>query len=242
MELNLTSLYTRALLLNEAAATVRFGAERIRGAKRHKASTLNEINRFLKDFPSLIASQSFRARELYEMLGNTVVEASSYLFSAGAPDESWRAWAELAGEIFFFGEEYAYAMQLLTIARSAMPTEFSAALSSTKLSAYRDQVVRFIIFGPTTSTPPSAEPVNDLEELYQTLARAYQAHDEAALSQSVESIVRYWLAETSYGTFEPGIFPVFEPEINAVAAALLVQGFNLLLNKRVRTFLRAGLD
>jgi len=243
MELSLESLYEQALKLQPATFAVPLGKERIRGALKFKEATLGETVAFLRDFASLAKSNDFSEKELAKMLENTCVETASFLFSAGAPAEGWRQWCSLGSMCSYLAHDPAYSMQLAAISRMPMESDWGDSLRRAKLESYRNQAIQFVIFRPQGIHPPVTTPVDELDKHYEALLNALQPGDERELAESVHLIVRFWLNETSYGRFEPGIFPVFEPEINATVAALLAQGVRLKLdNTKVKTFLQAALE
>jgi hypothetical protein len=243
MELTLAALHARAAQLDLAVTKLPLGAERIRGAKRSKELTLEATSTSLKDFSALSDSKSFSDKELAVMLGHTCLETASFLFSVGAQAEAWHEWCGLAGLSFYRGRDYSYAMELLTIGRTVVDIEVSEVLRNADLATYREQAIQFVIFRQQNGQLPSLPPVHPLDDHYASLLRALEANHAGRLRRSVSTIVKFWLDETSYGRFEPGVFPVFEPEINSVAGALVKQGFSLeFRNPAVTDFLRAALE
>jgi hypothetical protein len=243
MELNLASLYARAMELQKATAEVRLGKERIRGAQKFKDATLAETAAFLRDFASLSQAKDFSEKELAKMIENTCVETASFLFSAGAPADLWRQWCFLAGMSAYFTQDFAYSMQLVVISRTAMEGDWGARLENAKLTSYREQAIQFVMFRRKGGRPPGVSPVDSLDRYYEALLSSLQSGDEKGLSSSINRIAQFWLNETSYGRFEPGIYPVFEPEINAAVAALQTQGIGVeLKNARIVNFLQAALE
>jgi hypothetical protein len=243
MELNLNELYKRTLRLSEALSHIPLRVERVRGAKGFKELTLREALAFLKDFESLSQSKEFSQKELGLMLGNTCLEVGSFLFSAGAADDVWREWCSLSGLSFYLGADLSYAMQLLTIARATLDDGIAAALRDAKLQGYREQAVQFIIFRSSKGKMPALPaPTHPLDMRYQDLIASMELAPAVDVTGPISRIVEYWLDETSYGTFEPGVFPVFEPEINSSVVALIAQGFALRIqSSRIRKFLCAAL-
>lgn len=243
MERELTALLAKAGDLIETVANISLKGERIRGAKRFKDVTVHESSRFLGEFRSLSESEAFSQKELSQMLGNTCLEMGSFLFSAGAPTKVWREWCSLAGQSFYFGEDFAYSMQLLTIARTDIDTEISVRMENAGLKSYREQVIQAVIFRPKGGQPPSLSPLNLLDHHYQSLLEALDSGNRPNLIRSINQVVEFWRNETSYGKFEPGVFPVFEPEINSTVSALVIQGLDLEFREtKVKDFLLAGLE
>ncbi|HXA83761.1 MAG TPA: hypothetical protein VNZ47_01720 [Candidatus Dormibacteraeota bacterium] len=241
MELSLSATYARALKLNEGSAQVPFGKERIRGAQKFKEATLRETAAFLRDFASLTSGKNFSERELARMLGNSCVETASFFFSAGSSNEIWKGWCYAASEAFCMSQDFSYSMQLAAISGAALGKEMGTILRDAELKSYREQVVQFVIFRQSGGRLPFNLPQGSPDENYQSLLHALRSDNAKTLSSAIESIAQYWLNETSYGIFEPGIYPVFEPEINAVVAALLAQGLILeFTNPRIRKFLEAA--
>jgi hypothetical protein len=243
MELSLASVYARAMELQKATAEVRLGKERIRGAQKFKDATLTETAAFLRDFDSLSQSKDFSEKELAKMLENTCAETASFLFSAGAPAGLWRQWCFLASMSSYFARDSAYSMQLAVISRTAIEGDWGARLQSEELKSYREQAIQFVIFRQEGGRLPQLSPIDSLDKHYAALLGSLQSGDENTLSDSINRIAQFWLNETSYGRFEPGIYPVFEPEINAVVAALQAQGVGFKLkNAKIVNFLQAALE
>lgn len=242
MERELTALHSKASQLIETISNLRLEGERIGGAKVFKEATLHEATSFLGDAKSLSKSKAFSERELSEMLGNTCLEMGSFLFSAGAPTEVWREWCSLAGQSFYLAEDLSYSMQLLAIARADIDTKASITMEKAELKSYREQAIQFVIFRQK-SQAPSLSPVHPLDHHYRSLVESLESAHRPNLLRSVDQVVEFWLKETSYGKFEPGVFPVFEPEINSTVSALVIQGFDLeFRDPKVKNFLRAALE
>jgi hypothetical protein len=243
MERELTALHVKAGELIDPVASISLKDERIRGAKRFKDVSLQEITRFLGEFGSLSESDAFSQKELSEMLANACLEMGSFLFSAGAPTKVWREWCSLAGQSLYLAQDFSYSMQLLTIARVDIDTEALARMENAELKSYREQAIQFVIFRPRGHQPPSFSPVHPLDHHYQSLIESLESGNRPGLIRSIDQVVEFWRNETSYGTFEPGVFPVFEPEINSTVSALIMQGFDLEFREaKVKNFLRAGLE
>ncbi|HEX2211496.1 MAG TPA: hypothetical protein VHG93_27670 [Longimicrobium sp.] len=233
-------LYQRATELAAGLDEVPLGRERVRGARKWAAYSINETRAFLRDYARLSEQGTFSEKELATMLANSMVETGSFLFSAGAPAESWRAWLALAARALPRAGEPGYAMQLAAIARS--PDE-DAAFRDAAPTGFRDQAIQSILFH-AGQRQPADPPVNHpLDDRYAELREAVARDDVPAISSIVNRIARFWLDETGYGPFQPHEAPVFEPEINAVVASLTGRGMNLeLADAKVRRFLQAGLE
>lgn len=243
MERQLTALHAKAGELIDTVASISVEGERIRGAKDFKDVTLHNITRVLGEFRSLSESDAFSEKELSEMLANACLEMGSFLFSAGAPPKVWREWCSLAGQSFYFAQDFSYSMQLLTIARTDIDTEALARMENAELKSYREQAIQFLIFRPSGHQRPSMSAVHPLDHDYKSLIESLESGNRPNLIRSVNQVVEFWLDETSYGEFEPGVFPVFEPEINSGVSALVMQGFDLEFQEpKVKDFLRAGLE
>jgi len=241
---NLDTLYMKALQLHKATSSIQLQAERLKGAKRYKETTLRETLAFLEDFKTFSETNTFSEIELSKMLGNNCLEVGSFLFSAGAPCKDWMEWCSLAGSFFYLGQDLSYAMQLLAISRMIpSDNEMSSVLGGANLKSYREQAIQYIIFRPTNSQPPSLFPAHPLDDYYQAMIQSLESSDEAGITHAINQIVEFWLNETSYGKFEPGVFPAFEPEINSTVSAFVMQGINLdIRSTKVRNFLRAALE
>lgn len=243
MELNLDALHLKALQLSKTIADITLNAERVRGAKHAKKLIVETTTATLQNFNSLRESGNFSDKELAEMLGNACLKMASFLFSAGALPHDWRDWCGLAGLAFYIGKDFSYSMQLLTIARAEMDSEVSEALNKAELKSYREQAIQFVIFCPRNRRSPSLSPIHALDEYYASVLRSLELSDRRGLARSVKKIVEFWLNETSDERFDPGIFPVFEPEINSTVAALNEQGFDLKFRSpRIKNFLGAVLE
>lgn len=243
MELSLPSLFEQALRLSEKLPAIPLGRERIRNALRFKDHTLAEVSAFLRDYPSLAGDAVFTEKKLAEMLTNTCIETGSLLFSAGAPADDWREWCALGGMLQVVADDLPYALQLATIARLRLAPGVAARLRETRFGGYREQAVQSIIFHAQGAAKPDLAPVHvPLDDYYAALLAALAAGHDAAVLGAVEQIAKYWLGETSYGPFEPGVFPIFEPEINAAVVALVEQGIDIKpRSARVGRFLEAAL-
>lgn len=236
-------LYERATELAAELDEVPLGKERVRGAKRWAGYTIGEARAFLRDYAGFVAEGPFSAQELANMLANTCIETASFLFSAGAPPDRWRAWCALAADLKLRAGDVQYAMLLAAIAR-ALPAEGAATpMRDAELPVYRDQAIQSILLfaGAREPAPP---PVNHpIDDFYAELREAVARGDVPSMSAAVERIARFWMAESSYGRYEGGEYPMFEPEVNAVVAALVARGVELdLPDAKIRRFLQAGLE
>lgn len=244
MELTLDQLHKAALQLNATLPEVEFGKERIRKAKPFKELTYRETAAFLRDFTALSESRSFSERELSNMLAGTCIETASFLFAAGAAAPRWREWCAIGGFLVALAQQPSYAMQLLAIARVPPDDPAFARLQGIRPGNYREQAIQFVIFGGADSVRPTLSPQDDaLERCYSELVRAFVQRDAVLASRAVSEAAEVWLEETSYGTFEPGVFPVFEPELNSVVAALVRQKLTLRFDRaKIEMFVQAGLE
>lgn len=233
-------LYPRATELAATLHEVPLGKERVRGAKKFSAYSINEARAFLLDYARLSEQGTFSETELAAMLANSLVETGSFLFSAGAPEESWRAWLALAARVLLRARDPGYAMQLAAIARSL---DQDAAFRDAAPTGFRDQAIQSILFDAGRRAPADAPVNHPLDDHYAELREAVARDDVPGISSLVDRIARFWLNETGYGPFQPHEAPVFEPEINAVVASLTGRGMNLeLADAKVRRFLQAGLE
>lgn len=219
-------------------------SERVRDSSRFKDFILRKTAVSLQDFPSTASSGSFSREDVCRILAESCLEGASFLFSAGAEAGFWRQWCGLAGQLFALEGDDAYAMQLMVIARIDPADERLSELAGAGLSGYRNQAVHYVIFGsPKMEPPASSTRLDSPDKHYEAICDSLKEGEWTRLADSIEQVVRFWLSETSYGQFEPGFFPVFEPEINSVVAALIMRGVPIVFrDPSVQEFLLAGLE
>lgn len=242
MERELEALYQQAHLLTRALPSVRFGPERIRNSIPYVQSIVTDAEATMSDFPASWDPKLFSQAERAEILGQTCLRVTSLLFSAGAETASWREWCALSGQLIRLARDPATAMQLLTIARILPDDERLIPLVHERLPARRAQIIQEIIFGSPTVDLSSSAASDDPTAAYEGLLRKLRANQLSGVTQEIARIVEFWLAETQYGEFEPGAYPVFEPEVNAVVSCLSMRGVRLAFGETVHQFLRAALE
>jgi hypothetical protein len=244
MERKLEALHQQASTLGQMLPGVSFGRERIRNASASRDFVLGRTLDALQDFPSSAESGLYGFGTLGGMLADICLEAASILFAAGAPDAVWRAWCGLSGDLHGLAGNPAYAMQLLTIARIPADDSRLSPLGTAPLKSHRHRVIQYVVFRPSGAQPPRPpKKLSPSDAEYQAILRELLDGDPAGLSTSIAAVVQGWLDEVSYEEYEPGGFPVFEPEINALVSALVMQGVELeFRDDRVVDFLQASLD
>ncbi len=215
--------------------------ERFAGARRFDSLVREQLRDALRDYSNLSLRSKFRPNELPLKLADACLQAASFLFAAGGAADAWRPWCGLAGRLKALSGELSYALQLCTIAGVSLPDAALAAIRSAPIRSFREQVVRHIALPdtPPPATPTGLQPPDDD---YAKLPVLAQGKDQAGLEQAISRIATFWLREIDSETFDPGGYPVFEPEINAVVAALVADGYRLTFaDQRVRSFLQAAL-
>lgn len=241
-ELKLSALQARALELVRALPQVQLGKERVEGSRAFEEQTKREVTARLNELNVAAAGDVASQSDVPEQLAHKCIEMASFLFAAGAPHDVWRQWCAIAGELFFIAGDRPYSLQLLTISKKTGVEDLASRFGTVELTLYREQAIRSVVTWSRLHQQPTNEANDEVDLLYKRVVDDLTANKTNDLGEAIAKIAEFWLAESGEMTFESGVFPVFEPESNALAAGLTTQGYEVKIqDARIRRYLEAGL-
>ena len=145
MELALEALHREAVAAEVDWDEQGFGPERIADARQFTTLVRKLTNDGLRDYQPGPHGSAFSPSQLADYLADTCLQASSFLFAAGADADTWRRWCGLAGRLKALSGDVSYALQLCTIARCRLPANILAKVRTVEIGSYRQQAVTHII-------------------------------------------------------------------------------------------------
>lgn len=218
------------------------GPDRRTGAGENAPSNIAVVRRDLYAVTESVAQGELLADEAVRRTWDLSLEMMSCLYAAGAPHPVWRRWSALAAFGMVLSNQYLSSCPYLVLAGewscvralAGHPVEVSDSmeLRTTWALATGQRERNFL-----------PDRIDDADAPWMTLLDSIPAGDFGRTEASLRELAEFWILEDEeWEVFEARSYPVFEPEVCAVAAVARHRGYRTEhLPDDVMRFLEPGL-